>query len=181
MESKIHLVDNYEIVKFDSDEAAQAAIKELANVEDLVFDKRHGFYVRNCSIQTDPDIMMENMFRLLNSVNDRWINTGMFDAGFIPVNYAPSFCMNNKINDVIINFLNYNGIYYKELKSRSLLVPGYTGDVVDIWVPRVELQKLVNAGIFDISTLSFYLGVKFRDGSSGRTFSLGNLYSMSAR
>ena len=98
MESKIHLVDNYEIVKFDSDEAAQAAIKELANVEDLIFDKRHGFYVRNCSIQTDPDIMMENMFRLLNSVNDRWINTGMFDAGFIPDKIQHYPIMNSKLN-----------------------------------------------------------------------------------
>lgn len=110
--------------------------------------------LRNGIVCKEPTLDFEcylNYLQLLNSMRDKWVNTGYLQLGMIPVIMAPQF-MHNSFFETFLR-MNDVDIKFHTMQSVSLMKSNYITRDHDLWVFREDAARVV--GTETINSIKF--------------------------
>lgn len=130
--------------------------------KEIVYDRRNYIY---CAAPTGDFKMLQNYYELLNSLSMQWVNYDLFDQGYLPYIYWPSFRVDREgINDLLIKAAAEADCEIMEIHGTSLFTKSKIAGLREFWIHREQLLKLMdwlesnipglNFGQRDINTVS---------------------------
>lgn len=104
------------------------------------------FDTKNCVFCADPTLNFRcyyNYMVFLNQIYDYWTNYGLFDQGYKPLIYLPSFWNNSMVSQSIISMATQAGVNLQKTSGISLMYSGKAAGPTEYWIYRDELSKLI--------------------------------------
>ena len=101
---------------------------------------------KNCVFCADPTLNFRcyyNYMVFLNQIYDYWSNYGMFDQGFKPFIYLPSFWNNTAVSDTLMQMATIAGVNLERTRGISLMYPRKAAGPAEYWIYKDELVKLL--------------------------------------
>lgn len=124
-------------------------LKYIKGSDNIVYD------IKNCAYCANPTMDYNcyyNYMVLLNQTYDYWANYGLFDQGYKPLVYMPSFWRSPSVPDSLMQMATIAGVNLEKGPNMSLMGVNRTAGYADYWVYKDNLVKLIN-----------YAEQKFRD------------------
>lgn len=110
--------------------------------ETIVYDRRNFIY---CAEPTGDFAMLRNYYELLNSLSTQWVNYDLFDQGYLPYIYWPSFRIDREgINDLLIQVAAKADCEIMEMPASSLFTKNRVTGLREYWIQREQLLKLMD-------------------------------------
>jgi hypothetical protein len=107
----------------------------------IVYDIKSRVYCANPTMDFN---CYYNYMVLLNQTYDYWKNYGLFDQGFKPLIYMPSFWRSQAVPDTLMQMATIAGVNLERGPSVSLMGVNRTAGYSDYWVYKDQLTKLID-------------------------------------
>lgn len=110
--------------------------------EVITYDRRNFIY---CASPTGDFRMLQNYYELLNSLSSQWVNYDLFDQGYLPYVYWPSFRTDREgIIDLMVKVANEADCEIIERPASSLFTKNKVAGLREYWIHREQLMKLMD-------------------------------------
>ena len=113
-----------------------------AGHEYIAYDRRNFIY---CASPSGDFRMLQNYYELLNSLSLQWTNYDLFDQGYLPYVYWPSFKVDREgINEVMVKIASEADCEIIERPATSLFTKSKVAGLREYWIHREQLLKLMD-------------------------------------
>ncbi len=109
--------------------------------KNIVYDIKSRVYCANPTMDFN---CYYNYMVLLNQTYDYWKNYGLFDQGYKPLIYMPSFWKSQTVPDTLMQMATIAGVNLERGPNMSLMGVNKTAGYSDYWVYKDQLVKLIN-------------------------------------
>lgn len=117
--------------------------KEMKDLNQNVYYDKHNYIY--CAAPTFNFTMLRNYFALLNTFSKDWVFYSLFDQGYLPYIYWPSFKLDNDhITFEMKKLTNMVGIDLLPKKNQSLFQRKSTLGPDEYWIHRKDLLRLMD-------------------------------------
>lgn len=107
----------------------------------IVYDIKSRVYCANPTMDFN---CYYNYMVLLNQTYDYWKNYGLFDQGYKPLIYMPSFWKSQVVPNTLMQMATIAGVNLERGPNVSLMGVNRTAGYSDYWVYKDQLVKLIN-------------------------------------
>lgn len=104
------------------------------------------FDTKNLVFCADPTLNFRcyyNYMVFLNQIYDYWSTYGLFDQGYKPLIYLPSFWNNSAVSNFLTSMATTAGVNLEKTKGTSLMYAGKAAGPAEYWIYKDELSKLI--------------------------------------
>lgn len=121
--------------------------------EHIYYDRRNYIY---CAGPTGNFTMMRNYFTLLNNLSSMWVNYDLFDQGYLPYVYWPSFKVDDEgIIPNMVKLAARANIELLEVSPSSLFTKTRVAGLKEYWIKRKDLMALMDYVESKVPGISF--------------------------
>lgn len=110
-------------------------------------DNHIAYDVKNCAFCANPSLDFTcyyNYMVFLNQTYDYWVNYGLFDQGFKPLIYLPSFWNNSTVSAALIQMTTIAGTNILRQRGTSLMGQHNAPGPAEYWIHKDDLAKLLD-------------------------------------
>jgi hypothetical protein len=125
----------------DTNSRSEWQLRKINAGADIKYD------TKNCSFCAAPSLDFTcyyNYMTLLNQTYDYWSNYGLFDQGYKPLIYMPSFWGSKEVPDMLMQMATISGVNLERGPNISLMGVRKGAGYSDYWIYKAELVKLIN-------------------------------------
>ena len=125
----------------DANSRSEWQLKKINEGLEIRYDSK------SCSFCASPTLDFTcyyNYMILLNQTYDYWSNYGLFDQGYKPLIYMPSFWGSKEVPDMLMQMATISGVNLERGPHVSLMGVRKGAGYSDYWIYKNQLVKLID-------------------------------------